>query len=220
MPVPLTSDARRELLLDVTRELLAEGGPRAVTMGTVADRAEVTRALVYKHFDNKHDLLAAAYQREAKQLDRAIRVQVTEAPDGFEPKLRAFTRAVLGAVGEHGRFFASLRAFGATDATRRDQRSWDRRTVAYFSDLAATEFALDARTARTVMSILLSGVDALVGQVRAKSTAEELRFLEDTYVHATLGALSRVASAAGYREVNTRNSLSSGSAMTTHAASP
>ena len=88
MPVPLTSDERRELLLDVTRDLLAEGGPRAVTMGTVASGAEVTRALVYKHFDNKHDLLAALYQREAKALDRAIRVQVADTPDGFEPKLR------------------------------------------------------------------------------------------------------------------------------------
>jgi len=194
MPVTLTSDERRERLLDVTRDLLAEGGPRAVTMGTVAERAEVTRALVYKHFDNKHDLLAAVYQREAKKLDRTIRLRVTEAPDGFEPKLRAFTRAVLGAVGEHGRFFASLRSYGASDATRRDQRSWDRRTVAYFADLAASEFELDARAARAVVTILLSGVDALIGQVRAKSTPAELRFLEDTYVNATLGALSRVAS--------------------------
>ena len=193
MPVPLTSDERRELLLDVTRDLLAEGGPRAVTMGTVAARAEVTRALVYKHFDNKHDLLAALYQREAKALDRAIRVQVADAPDGFEPKLRVFTRAVLGAVGEHGRFFAPLRSLGVSDATRRDQRSWDRRTVGYFAGLAATEFALDLRTARSVMSILLSGVDALVAQVRSKSTAEDLRLLEDTYVNATLGALSRVS---------------------------
>jgi len=194
MPVTLTSDERRELLLDVTRDLLAEGGSRAVTMGTVAERAEVTRALVYKHFDNKHDLLAAVYQREAKKLDRTIRLRVTEAPDGFEPKLRAFTRAVLGAVGEHGRFFASLRSYGASDATRRDQRSWDRRTVAYFADLAASEFELDASAARAVVTILLSGVDALIGQVRAKSTPAELRFLEDTYVNATLGALSRVAS--------------------------
>jgi len=197
MPGPLTSDERRELLLDVTRDLLAEGAPRAVTMGTVAERAEVTRALVYKHFDNKHDLLAALYQREAKQLDRAIRAQVTEAPDGFEPKLRAFTRAVLGAAGEHGRFFASLRAFGASDTTRRDRRSWDRRTVTYFAHLAANEFALDASAARSVMSILLSGVDALIVQVRARSTAEDLRVLEDTYVNATLGALTRVASGAG-----------------------
>ena len=100
---------------------------------------------------------------------------------------------MLGAVGEHGRFFAPLRSLGVSDATRRDQRSWDRRTVGYFAGLAATEFALDLRTARSVMSILLSGVDALVAQVRSKSTAEDLRLLEDTYVNATLGALLRVS---------------------------
>ena len=192
MSAPLTSDERREALLDVTRELLTAGGPRNVTMGTVADHAEVTRALVYKHFDNKHDLLAALYEREARKLDRAIRRRVADAPDGFEPKLRAFTRAVLGAVEAHAPVFGPLRSLGVGDAARREQRSWDRRTVAYFAELASAEFMLDGRTARSVMSILLSGVDALVAQVRSRSTAEDLRFLEDTYVEATIGALTRL----------------------------
>ncbi len=189
----LSSDERREVLLDVTRDLLAEGGPRAVSMGTVAERAEVTRALVYKHFDNKHDLLSAVYQREAKKLDRAIRREVNEAPAGFEPKFRAFTRAVLGAVEVHRPFFAPMRSLGVGDASRRDQRSWDRRTVGYFADLAASEYGLDPRIARSVISILLSGVDSLVGQARSKSTAADLQALEDTYVEATIGALTRVA---------------------------
>ena len=63
-------------------------------------------------------------------------------------------------------------------------------------ELAASEFALDQRTARSVVSILLTGVESLVGQVRSKSTAEDFQFLEDTYVDATLGALSRLASVA------------------------
>ena len=36
-------------------------------MGVVADRAGVTRALVYKHFANKHDLLVALYRREKRR---------------------------------------------------------------------------------------------------------------------------------------------------------
>ena len=80
---------------------------------------------------------------------------------------------MLGAVEVHGQFFAPLRSLGLGDASRRDQRSWDRRTVGYFADLAASEFGLDVRTARSVISILLSGVDSLVGQMRSKSTAAD-----------------------------------------------
>ena len=53
----------------------SKAGPAAVTMGTVADRAEVTRALVYKHFDNRDDILATLYRREAAALDRQLRAQ-------------------------------------------------------------------------------------------------------------------------------------------------
>ena len=66
--------------------------------------------------------------------------------------------------------------------------------MAYFADLAVTEFALDAPTARSVVSIMLSGVDSLVSQARSKSRGGGLQVLEDTYVEATIGALTRVSS--------------------------
>src|SRR6476619_7614888 len=75
VPIPerLSADERREALLDVARTLVNEVGPGGITMGVVAERARVTRALVYKHFANKHDLLVALYRREATGIDRAIR---------------------------------------------------------------------------------------------------------------------------------------------------
>ena len=189
----LSADARRAALLDVTKALVSADGPGSVTVGAVASRAGVTRALVYKHFANKDDLLRALYQREAKRLDRQIRSVVADAPDGFEPKLRAFIGATLDAVEEHGPFFTPLRATAADDSTRRDQRTRDRGTVGYFAELAAADFGIELPTARSVIAVLFSGIRSLLSQLRSRPGSAQREFLLDTYVEMTLGALDRLA---------------------------
>jgi AcrR family transcriptional regulator len=196
----LSADARREALLDVARQLVESTGPSAITMGVVAERAQVTRALVYKHFANKHELLDALYQREALALDRRIRAAVEAAADGFEPKLRAFIGASLDAVEEHGPFFTPLRAAGADASTRQDQPRRDRATVGYFADLAARDFGIDHRTARSVIAVLFSGIRSLLAQMRSRPGAAQRRFLLDTYVELAIGGLTRLAAGAAGAE--------------------
>jgi AcrR family transcriptional regulator len=192
-PERRTAEERREALLDVARTLVSEGGPGAVSMGTVADRAEVTRALVYKHFDNRSDILSALYQREAKALDRQLRRQVMAAGDGFEPKLRSFVHAVLEAAGTHGELFVPLRPYGHDSSYRRQQRSWDRRTVDYFATLASAEFDLDASVAKPAISVLLAGIVSLLTQARADRSGRHRAFLEDLFVEMTVASLARLA---------------------------
>lgn len=185
----LTADDRREALLDVAKELLGDGDPRKVSMGTVAERAEVTRALVYKHFDNRDDILAALYRREAAKLDRAIRRAIEAAPDGFEPKFRAFVRGVIDSVDTYGPFFVPLRPFGDGPEFRHEQRPRDRRTMRYFTALAVDDLDVDARDARDCLAVLLSGVSAIVARARRAPEPADRAHLEDLYVSMTLAAL-------------------------------
>ena len=189
----LPADERRRALLDVAKLLVTEVGPGRVTVGAVADRAHVTRALVYKHFANKDDLLRALYRREARGLDGHIRACVEAAPDGFETKLRAFIGATLDAVEEHGPFFTPLREVGADGTSRRDQRDRDRRTVGWFAERAARDFAIDPHTARSVIAVLFTGIRSLLSQMRSRPGPAQRRFLLDTYVEMTMGALDRLA---------------------------
>ena len=189
----MTGDERRTALLDVAKVLVTEIGPGAVTVGTVASRAGVTRTLVYKHFDNRDDLLRTLYRREARRLDEHIRACVEAAPDGFEPKLRAFIGATLDAVEEHGPFFTPLREVGADGTSRRDQRGRDRRIVDYFAQRAAQDFGIDLRTARSVIAVLFSGIRSLLSQLRSRPGTAQRTFLLDTYVETTLGAFDRLA---------------------------
>jgi AcrR family transcriptional regulator len=191
-PERLDAKARREALLDVARRLVAEAGPASVSMGSVAEGAEVTRALVYKHFANKDDILAALYRREAAALDRAIAREVAAAPEGFEPKLRAFAHAVIQSVGTHARVFAPLRPFGHDATFRREQRTWDRRTVRFFTTLAVEGLGLDESVARPALAILLSGVNSVLAQA-AGADADRRRFLEDLYVDMAVTSLRGLA---------------------------
>lgn len=189
----LSGDERRAALLDVTKAIVNEHGPAGVTMGTVAEHAEVTRALVYKHFENKDALLAELYQREAAALDRQIRERVGAAPEGFESKLRAFAGACLDAVGEHSRFFTPLRSVGADPSHRRRQRRWDRRTSSYFVELAVKEFGIDERAAASAIGVLFMGIQALLSEMRRSPGQAQRDYLEATYVEMTIGALTRLA---------------------------
>lgn len=191
-PERLRADERREHLIDVTRQLVVEQGPNTITIGTVADRADVTRALVYKHFDNKHDLLLEVYRREAKRLDKQIRRIVEAAAPGLESKVRSFIVAAIDAIDEHAPFFTPLRDTRSDPSARRDRRGWDSRSVTYFADLAVAEYDLDPATARATVAVLLAGVPTLLA--RARHRVDDRDQLEAIYVDTFLGALSRVAS--------------------------
>lgn len=192
VPERLDARARREALLDVAQRLVAEDGPASVTMGSVAQGAEVTRALVYKHFANKEAILAALYRREAAALDRAIGGMVAAAPEGLDAKLRAFAHAVIESVGTHARVFAPLRPFGHDATFRREQRTWDRRTVRFFTTLAVDELGLDESVARPALAILLSGINSVLAQA-VGADAERRAFLEDLYVDMALASLRGLA---------------------------
>ena len=64
----LTPRQRRDELLDTGAALFAEKPYEAVLMDHVADRAGVTRSLMYHYFPNKRDFYIAIFQRASDRL--------------------------------------------------------------------------------------------------------------------------------------------------------
>jgi AcrR family transcriptional regulator len=188
----LTSEERREALIDVAFELLRDGGAENVTMGRIAEHADVTRALVYKHFANRNDVLAAVYRREAARLDAEMVADVMSVK-GFEARLRRFARGVLHSVDTHGWIFVPLQAQSMERSQRHEQRERDRRTVRGFAALAMREFGLSRADATMAIAVLLSGVSSLRSQAHARPSAAERQRLEDLYVDLVMGALRSLA---------------------------
>jgi AcrR family transcriptional regulator len=107
----LTRADRRDALLDAAVELVVTGDADAVSMEAVAERAGVSRPLVYKHFANRGELLAAVYQREATLLHRELAAEVGAAAT-VEEMFRTLIRGALQAAAERGHVFSALRSAG------------------------------------------------------------------------------------------------------------
>ncbi|WP_225726417.1 MULTISPECIES: TetR/AcrR family transcriptional regulator [unclassified Nocardia] len=101
----LTPDERRRLLVAAGTRLFAERSYDAVLMDDVAAAAEVSRALLYRHFPSKRDLFIAVYQQAAEQLlvetpldtKRPLAEQLSDGLDAHFDYFEANAHAVLAA---------------------------------------------------------------------------------------------------------------------------
>lgn len=75
----MTGAQRREQLLGVARTVFAERGYEAATVEEIAERAGVTRPVVYEHFGGKEGIYAVVVDREVQRLSRAIRAALASS---------------------------------------------------------------------------------------------------------------------------------------------
>ena len=186
---------RREFLLDTAAGMVAAGDVDDVSMESIADGAGVSRALVYKHFANRRELLSALYERESAQLHRDLAAAV-EAADGLAGMLRALVRGALDSQASRGATFAALsQGGGRTRAHRGVQRRRDGRTLRYFTQQAVKEFAIEEDVAAAALGLALGSISAVLTRWRQQPTREHAALLEETFVAMTIGGLRQLASA-------------------------
>jgi AcrR family transcriptional regulator len=190
----LARSLRRDALIDAAADLVAGADVEAVSMEAVAERAGVSRPLVYKHFGNRTELLAALYQRESALLHAELSAAVSAA-ETLEDTFRALIRGALQAQATRGATFAALRDAGLRKPElRAEQRERDRMTLRYFASRAVREYGLERRQAKAAVAILLGAIDTVLAQWRQHPTRDYAALLEDTYVSLTMGGLARLAS--------------------------
>ena len=100
-PARLSRVDRRDALLTTAAAILTDEPVEAVTMEAVAERAGVSRPLVYKHFANRGELLAAVYRREAAVLHDELAATVRQATTVTD-MFRALIRGALKAQADRG----------------------------------------------------------------------------------------------------------------------
>src|SRR3954454_4898624 len=100
----MTGAARREQILDVTKEIVEESGFHAVSIDRVAREAGITRPVVYTHFGDLDGLLNALVDR-GNWRDLEALAHVVRTPGG-DPE------AVL--LESLERYLDTVRAYPAT----------------------------------------------------------------------------------------------------------
>jgi AcrR family transcriptional regulator len=96
----MPADARREVILEAALDAFAHRGLDGVSLGEVADRAGISKALIYEHFDSKKDLHDAVLQASHDQLVARVLTSIGDA-ESPEDRLRLGIDAFLSFVEEH-----------------------------------------------------------------------------------------------------------------------
>jgi AcrR family transcriptional regulator len=104
--VRMTGRERREQLVEIGREVFAERGFEAASIEDIAQRADISKPVVYEHFGGKEGLYAVVVDREMRKLlDR-----ITDALSAEHPRamLEQAARAFLSYVEEEPDGFRTL----------------------------------------------------------------------------------------------------------------
>jgi AcrR family transcriptional regulator len=105
--------ARRNKILDVAVNLAEEGGFDNVRQRDVAANAGVALGTLYKSFRSKEDLLSAALDREAEQLERRMETNPAKGDSALERVVALFQIVTRGLCRKPNYARAVLRAMAS-----------------------------------------------------------------------------------------------------------
>jgi AcrR family transcriptional regulator len=100
---------REEQMLTVAGEVFAERGFHAASMDEIAERADISKPMVYAYFSSKEGLYSAYMERVGAELLEAMDAVVDLSLEPGEQVLRSMT-AFLGFVEDHREGWAVLQA--------------------------------------------------------------------------------------------------------------
>jgi AcrR family transcriptional regulator len=159
-------DVRRAQILEIAQDLFSRQGYHHVSMDDIAERAEVSKPVLYRHFPSKLDLYLDVVDHRAEALLDAIDAALADDPADGRAVVRALVRAYVEFVERAGDSFSLL---FESDVTRDAEV---RRRVELASADAAEAVCRGLRELaglRPEQARLLS--TALVGMTRVAATA-------------------------------------------------
>jgi AcrR family transcriptional regulator len=96
----LPGEQRRALIMEVAGRLFGERGYAGTTLDEIAAEANVTKPVLYRHFDSKKALYLALLERHRDDLPRFFERVPEDLP--FEQRLESILETWFAYVAEHG----------------------------------------------------------------------------------------------------------------------
>lgn len=193
-PARVSSRDRREQYLDAAAGIASEQGVAMVTMEAVAAAVGVNKALLYRQFDNRGELLLALFERETAELDQRV-WDAIGGVRGFEPKVRAWAKAWFDHLAERASLFGRLmeaRTIAPEVAVRHRERL--RRLERTYGEWYAEELGIPVEEARDAARVLLAGLGGAIDRWNTAPSRATRNRLEQTYVELMLGGLRQLSS--------------------------
>jgi AcrR family transcriptional regulator len=93
---------RREHLLEVAMAVVAERGADALTLGSLAERAGISKPVVYDHYGTRSGLLIALYRKIDDRQVQALEVALANAPKRLRDVARIASEAYMNCYASVG----------------------------------------------------------------------------------------------------------------------
>jgi AcrR family transcriptional regulator len=177
----LSGSERRAQLIDVGRAVFAKRGFEATSMEEIADRAKVSKPIVYEHFGGKEGLYAVVVDREMDYVVRRIVEAIAEGTP--RERVERASLAFLTYVKDHPDGFAVLSQDSPLTSTRGRLSSLLNDLAERVGDLFADNFkqaGYDAKAA-PIYAHALVGMVTFVGkwwiEVRKPSVEDVARHI-------------------------------------------
>jgi len=100
----MSREDRRAQLLDAARAVFVASGYHAAAMDDIAERAGVSKPVLYQHFPGKLDLYLALLDQHAAELEQRVRTAMRRTSDN-RARVRAAFDAYFDFVGGEGQAF-------------------------------------------------------------------------------------------------------------------
>ncbi|HUR78271.1 MAG TPA: TetR/AcrR family transcriptional regulator [Acidimicrobiales bacterium] len=186
----LNKSDRREQLLDVAADFLTEAGAAGLTMEGLAERAGVSKALPYSHFDNSDAVLVALYQREVARMGEGIAIALAACgPDATgEERMRAAFHAYFDVIEQRGAVLAMLLGPGSRVPTLAEDNGAARN---FLAEIVAESFDVTPKQAAIIAELYQSIAAGAVASW-AKGLGSR-RFVEELVVRFTYAGVAAVS---------------------------
>lgn len=163
-PVKLRRSERREQLSAVAWSILDSEGADSLTLGRLADRAGVTKPVVYDHFASRSALLVALYSEFDAEQTQKLQRSLADAGFTLRAKAMAIAQSHVDCVLAHGSQLAGI--LGALEGSP-ELEQLKREVEAAYIELCRN--ALNPFAATEVVST--ASMIAIIGAAEALSQA-------------------------------------------------
>jgi AcrR family transcriptional regulator len=163
-PKRLTATARRAQLIEVGKAVFAERGYEATSVEEIAERAKVSKPIVYEHFGGKEGLYAVIVDREMENVVRRIAGAIESGSP--RERLEGAALAFLTYVEEDPDGFAVLSREAPVSARGGEMWSLLNEVATRVGEVFASEFRKAGydRKAAPIYAHALVGMVTFVGQ--------------------------------------------------------
>ncbi len=159
----LHKDERYEQLLELSHQIIDGNGTDALTLISLADKANVTKPITYRHFGNRKTLLYTLFQDTLTKLAHNMENGIDQEAESLDDAIRVFAKTYTKCFSEHGKscfaVIAALKAYPEYEMIDSELQTFFCRTL----ESSLSPFLLENSKIPTVTLMMIFGATCTVG---------------------------------------------------------